>query len=219
MKKNWMEEYTDYILKNKTLKIALTLLFWMVFVIIFNIFCATTGLHKFSFNANNMKKILALEAIFYFLYTYLGNLLSLWFMEKPKSYPRIAVLSLPLSIMIAIVHKASNLAVGNIVLMFSYFLYRYAKHNKILSTVGYIITLFMIQSVFFILKYQIIGIDYSSLDNNMVRLLLGLDYYIFLYVIILIKNNIGGKFNMSLFWFPIKEKIEKCAEKFAKLFK
>ena len=163
----------------------------MIFIIVYNYFCYTIGLDTFKINIDNFKKIFVLEVISCSLYTYIGNILTLMFMEKEK-YKQILIVSIPISLMVFLIHTFGNFAIANIFLIFIYFMYRYLNNGigTVVSTLGYLIVILLIQFVFYFMKYDFFNIDYMELDNNLVRMLLGFDYYLFLGVTVIVKNKI-----------------------------
>lgn len=188
-----MKKYYDYFVKDKILYSSLVVLYSMILVIVFNYFCYTVGIENLQLNVDNFKKIFIIEMICYALYTYIGNVLTLWFMEKKENYKQIALISIPLSIIVGIIHSISNVVIGNIFLISFYFLYRYVKNNKIMSTFGFLSLISVIQSVFYYMKYEILGLNYATIDNSALTMFLGMDYYLFLGVLIILKNKIVRK--------------------------
>lgn len=188
-----MRKYYNYFVKDKLLYSSLIVLYSMIMVIVFNYFCYTVGLESLQLNVGNFKKIFILEMISYALYTYIGNVLTLWFMEKKENYKQIAMISIPLSIIVGIIHGCSNIVVGNVFIISFYFLYRYIKSNKLVSTFAYLTTISLIQCVFYYMKYQVLGLNYATIDNSFLTMILGLDYYLFLGTLIVVKNKIVRK--------------------------
>jgi len=188
-----MKKLQNEIEKKGLLYNLIIILFFIVFVIIYNIFCREVELYSLQIKIGSIKKFFVIETLFYFIYTFLGNIITLFFMEKENNYKEIVCLSIPFSFAISIVHNISNIVVGNIFIILFYFMYRYLKSLKIssiISTFLYIIIIFFIQFLFYVIKFKLLGIDYNNIDSSLVRFLLGLDYYIFMYVIILIKNKV-----------------------------
>lgn len=185
-----MKKYYDYFIKNKLFMFSLTALYFMIMVIIYNVFCYTTGLSDLTLNVSNFKKIFILECISYFTITYLCNVSTLWFMEKRKNFKEIAIISVPMSLLVFIINSLGGIVVANIFMFSFYFLYRYMKDTRmmtIVSTFGYLVILAIVQTIFYYLKYYILGIHYEEVDNYLLRFLLSIDFYLFIFCLIGIK--------------------------------
>lgn len=188
-----LKKYYDYFVKNKLLTVSLTFLYFMILVIVYNFFCYTIGLDT-QINISNIKKIAVVEMISYFIYTYFGNIVTLFFMEDKKNYKEIALMSIPVSLLVYLFKD--NTLLGNIFLFSYYFIYRYLKKPKtktIFTTLGYLVAIFAFQTIFYLFKYQILHLQYNNIDNSLIRLILGMDYYVFIGTLILIKNKLIRK--------------------------
>lgn len=191
-----LKRYYDYFVKNKLLKTALIYLFFMSFVIIYNFFCYTIGLEMMQLNLDNVKKIFALELICTSIYTYIGHILMLFFMEEKSNYKSIMLICLPVTIVTMFIVSFSNEAIMNIFIIFFYFFYRWFKHpgkKVIFTTLGYLLLISIIQIVFYYFKYYIFNLQYGDIHSDVVRAFINCDYYLFLSAIIIVKNIIMVK--------------------------
>jgi hypothetical protein len=168
----------------------------MIFVIIYNFFCYTLGLEDMQIKSENFQKIFALELISAFLYTYIGHILTLFFMQKKENYKEISIICMPATIITMLIVTYSNELIMNAFIMFFYFIYQYFKNptkKTILKTAGYLLIITIIQSIFYVFKYYIFGMHYNDITSDVLRGLMNCDYYLFILVIIIIKNKLRGK--------------------------
>ncbi len=142
---------------------------------------------------DNIKRIFAVELIFAFIYTYVGHMLTLFLMRNGKDYKEIAVMCLPLSLLTIIISHFTNMAIMNLIVISFYFFYCYIKSQKIQTLVRsfeWLVLIFIIQTIFYFFKYYIFKIPYSSIDSDVTKSLMSFDYYIFLAIIIIIRDKL-----------------------------
>lgn len=193
-----MNEIKEKIKKNKILEISLLLFYWMGFVVMYDIFCYYTGLKDFSLNVNTIKQIFVIDVFFGIVYTYLGNYIMLSFLGNEKEQKEYLISSIFLTMFSLIMVNISNNALTNIMMTILYFLYFYCKNpkNKTIANISKkIIIILLIQLIFSFIKYNINNVLLCDLNNDLIKFMLGLDYYIFMLILICIKNKIlrGGE--------------------------
>lgn len=185
-----MKEIIEKIKGSKACKTYIVVIISIISVIFWNIFCCTTEFYDLQIKKTNIERIMSLEVLFAFIYTYLGYITSLFFMENKSNYKEILVISIPLSIISMIICSSSNMVVANIFIIFIYFFYRYFKNRKsLISTFLYLIGISLIQYLFYYFKYIMLQINYD-IFNETLKLFLGLDYYILMLFIILLVNKL-----------------------------